>query len=334
MQQKDARDTLSEVRQALDQLEATLPAEHANGVLSMALIEPMFSLVSAVEPADVVRTVVTTAARGLQGSAGALCLLTDGDALTVEGIWDRGRTWLGHDPGSDSQLLDDIAARPLSDALRLPLRLQGVESGEIRVWNLTPEGENAVRLLALLAGMALGGLTLKQRVNQRLVRDPLTGLYNLRYFEDTLARELHRAQRLRSNVSVLLVDLDDFTTFNRRFGNDYGDRMLQAVGGALQASFRGSDACCRMHGQRFAVLLPDAEIGDAERRAKELVKLIGEVRIDRRRNILPRITASVGIVGYPIHAVDAPTLLDGAEAALLLAKQAGPASVRVAQREE
>lgn len=334
MQQKDARDKLSEVRQALDQLEATLPAGSTNAVLSMALIEPMFGLASAVEPAEVVQTIVLTAARVLPGSAGAFCLLADGDALTVEGVWDNGRTWLGDKPSADSELLDDIAARPLTTALRLPLRLQGVESGEIRVWNPTPDGANAVRLLALLAGMALGGLTLKQRVNQRLVRDPLTGLYNLRYFEDTLVRELHRAQRLRGNVSVLLVDLDDFTTFNRRFGNDYGDRMLQAVGGALQASFRGSDACCRMQGQRFAVLLPDADIGDAERRAKDLIKLIGEVRIDRQRNILPRITASIGIVGYPNHAVDAPTLLDGAEAALMLAKQAGPGSVRVAQREE
>jgi diguanylate cyclase (GGDEF)-like protein len=329
------RRQLDEIRQALDQLEETLSRPATTALDSdLALLIPMLELSAAITPAEVVELTIAAAAQGLPDTAGAFCLLTDDEELTLEGVWDHGRTWLAQHPGVDADLPDHFAARPLADALRLPVQLHSVQTGELRIWGELERMERGARLLASSAGMALGGLAMKRRIDQRLTQDPLTGLSNQRYLIDTLQREIHRASRNKSSVSLMLLDLDDFTAFNRRLGNEQGDRMLQAVAGVLQASFRGSDVCSRMHGQRFGVLLPDAALEDARRRAGELLALIASLRVAGHADIQPKVSACAGIAAFPAHADTPAALLDGAEAALHLAKQRGPGSVCVAQREE
>lgn len=326
---------LNEIRQALDQLETALSRPSSTALDSdLALLTPLLELPAAITPAEVVRITVTAAAQGLPDSAGAFCLLTDDEELTLDGAWDHGRIWLAQHPGTDADLPDHLAARLLASALRLPVQLHSVQSGELRVWGESGRMGRGARLLASSAGMALGGLAMKRRIDQRLTQDPLTGLSNQRYLLDTLQREIHRAGRNESSVSLMLLDLDDFTSFNRRLGNEQGDRMLQAVAGALQASFRGSDVCSRMHGQRFGILLPDAALEDARRRAGELLALIANLRVAGNADIQPKVSACAGIAAFPDHADTPDALLDGAEAALHLAKQSGPGSVCVAQREE
>src|SRR5690625_3285603 len=127
---------LDEIRHNLDQLEMTIGKTSVRGHGSaLSSLASLFVLPAAITPTEVVQLTVTAAARSMPNSAGALCLLTETQELTLNGIWESGRIWLAHHPSSAADLPDRIAARPMRDALRLPLQMHGVQTGELRIWN-------------------------------------------------------------------------------------------------------------------------------------------------------------------------------------------------------
>ncbi|WP_395702314.1 GGDEF domain-containing protein [Aquabacterium sp.] len=122
-------------------------------------------------------------------------------------------------------------------------------------------------------------LSLEQKVAERTReleevsrRDPLTGLYNQRFFAESLRRELSRARRAGRPLSLLYVDVDDFKLVNDRRGHLAGDEVLRAVAGLLQATCRDYDLCCRYGGDEFCVLLPDADAATATEIAGRLIE--------------------------------------------------------------
>lgn len=316
----------------------TRAAEIAALSASLALPTPLATLsrllqqlALAPDQPALARILCEAASQLLPDSRGALSLGGDGTEPALLCAWSGERRWsLGQqEPAASAELLQEIAAQPVETARRLPLTSLGLSVGELRVWTASARADTA-RLLADCAGPALGALALKHRLGQRTVRDALTGLFNRRYLEDTLARELHRARRNDAPLGLLLFDIDQLDAFNARHGTDAGDRLLEAVAGLLQASFRGSDVCCR-DGQRFWVVLPDASLADALRRAEEILALIPQLRLPRRAAPCAA-SACAGVAASPEHADAAEPLLLAAEAALYLAKQDGPGRARRAEK--
>lgn len=174
------------------------------------------------------------------------------------------------------------------------------------------------------ASLALANLSLRETLREQSVRDPLTGLYNRRYLEESLNRELVRARRRSVPVSVLALDIDHFKRFNDVYGHDTGDRVLRGLGNILQAQFRGSDVPCRQGGEEFVVLLPEASADQVAAHAEQLRVKVSEMNLAQPTGEpLGRITASMGIAEFPKHAGSAEDLLKAADTALYRAKTAG-----------
>ena len=113
--------------------------------------------------------------------------------------------------------------------------------------------------------LSLANLKLHETLRSQSIRDPLTGLFNRRYMEESLEREMRRASRGRHPVGIIMLDLDHFKQFNDAFGHDAGDALLREVGAVLQRSIRGEDIACRYGGEEFTLILPEASL--ARRRA-------------------------------------------------------------------
>jgi len=145
-------------------------------------------------------------------------------------------------------------------------------------------------------------------------RDPLTGLWNRRYFEERLKEELGRSQRagLGRRFSVMVLDLNDFKATNDRYGHPVGDSVLKDVGQFLVTHLRGHDVACRTGGDEFTVLLPDLSADDCghliERLRTGLAATNGERRIP--------ISLSLGTASWPEVGDSVDALLTRADAAM------------------
>ncbi len=127
-----------------------------------------------------------------------------------------------------------------------------------------------VLTLAEHIALLLSNLYLRDTLRQQSIRDPLTGLFNRRFREETLAREVARARRAKSPLGVIMLDIDHFKCFNDTHGHAAGDAVLKALGGFLLEHVRGGDVPCRYGGEEFALILPGAVPADAAQRAEEL----------------------------------------------------------------
>jgi diguanylate cyclase (GGDEF)-like protein len=171
--------------------------------------------------------------------------------------------------------------------------------------------------------LCLSNLKLREKLHAQAIHDPLTGLFNRRYLEDTLSRELHRAHRRSSPLGVAMLDLDHFKQFNDEFGHVAGDALLRELGRLLGEKLRKSDISCRYGGEEFVVILPDSSLADTQRRVEEIRGLIKGVKIRHGDQLLGTIGVSAGVAGAPEHGSTAAELLRAADNALYAAKQAG-----------
>lgn len=197
-----------------------------------------------------------------------------------------------------------------------------VEVG-MRTMRPTRESERRLRALGTRVGPALANLKLRDALREMALRDGLTGLYNRRYLEDALTRELHRAERGGKPVSVVMIDVDHFKHFNDKFGHDAGDFVLSALGRAILKSIRPSDIACRYGGEEFAVVLAETTLESARERAEQMRLAIRETHLTRLGQTLPPPTASFGVAVYPGHGMNPAELLKAADRALYHAKEGG-----------
>lgn len=191
-------------------------------------------------------------------------------------------------------------------------------------------GENRItskeRLATAMAeqiALALANLKLRERLRNQSIRDPLTALFNRRYLEETLERELRRSVRHGRPLTVIMLDLDHFKTFNDSFGHAAGDAVLQAAGDLLQTFLRKEDIACRYGGEELAIVLPEASLEFAGQRADELRKAFKNLRTQFKDQSLGVVTVSMGVASYPEHGSTGNDLLRAADAALYLAKERG-----------
>ena len=123
--------------------------------------------------------------------------------------------------------------------------------------------------LAEHIGLALANLRLREALRNQSIVDPLTGLFNRRYLEQTLERECRRAVRADRPLSVIMLDVDHFKRFNDAWGHEGGDAVLKELAGLLRRSFRGEDVSCRYGGEEFVIVLADASLAQWRRSARK-----------------------------------------------------------------
>ncbi|GAC1590227.1 MAG: hypothetical protein NVS3B21_07590 [Acidimicrobiales bacterium] len=162
---------------------------------------------------------------------------------------------------------------------------------------------------------------LRMRLAEEAIRDPLTGLYNRRHFDEVLETILARAERDGSPVSLVLLDVDHFKDLNDRWGHAAGDRVLQHAGAALRRSTRAGDVACRWGGEEFVLILPGATTAQAMERAAEW---IGVSTAASDGNPIAY-TLSAGVSTYPADGTATDDLFRNADRALYGAKRSGRA---------
>jgi diguanylate cyclase (GGDEF)-like protein len=172
--------------------------------------------------------------------------------------------------------------------------------------------------LALRAGPAIGNARRFREARQLADLDALTNLHNRRYFHETLAREATRAHRYDRRLALVIFDIDDFKAINDRIGHLAGDAVLAAVAERVQSAVRGADIPCRVGGDEFAVILPEATEADAE----QLYKRVQFAVASRPLGPFERIRLSAGIAEL-LPEDDAKTFFERADEALYRAKEQG-----------
>ncbi len=160
-------------------------------------------------------------------------------------------------------------------------------------------------------------------LQEQAIRDPLTGLYNRRYLDEALPRELQRAERRKQPIGVIMIDVDHFKRFNDTYGHAAGDTLLRAVGTFLKSHTRGEDIICRYGGEEFILVLPGTLAEDACHRAEELRAGIQTLVAVHQGQTLDKVTASLGIAIFPMHGSNADALVRTADQALYQAKHSG-----------
>jgi diguanylate cyclase (GGDEF)-like protein len=191
--------------------------------------------------------------------------------------------------------------------------------------------QNLAQRVSERLGQELTDLKMNEELRNQSLRDPLTGMYNRRYMEESLERELFRAARHGAPLAVIMLDLDHFKRFNDSYGHIAGDILLRELGLFLQRHIRGSDIACRYGGEEFTLILPDATLDVVRDRAEQLREDAKRLKVWHIYRWLRTVTLSLGVAVFPDHGATAKGILQAADAALYRAKQAGRDQVRVAE---
>ncbi len=229
---------------------------------------------------------------------------------------------------------------PQSGYFCLPLMVQGEMLGVLSLVDDTAQrGEHlpGLKQLAVTVGetikLSLSNLKLRDELRQQAIQDPLTGLFNRRYLDETLPREVDRAQRLNSLLCVAMLDIDGFKKFNDSFGHGPGDSLLREFANILREHLRKSDISCRYGGDEFVLVMPNSSIADTRERVEQIRLLLkGLQKKHLGTQSLDLITISVGIAHMPEHGATGKELLRAADEALYSAKNAGRDCVVVYQK--
>jgi diguanylate cyclase (GGDEF)-like protein len=210
-----------------------------------------------------------------------------------------------------------------------------MRGGDLNARTGIPHGEEELSQLARAFDEMAGTLQQReQRLQEEAISDPLTALYNRRYLNEFLPRELARSGRSKMPVAVMLIDLDHFKRVNDSSGHEAGDIVLTAIGALLRGNVRGSDIACRYGGEEFALILPETDAEAATRRAEDIRMAISSLSLSYAGKPLGKTTASFGIAVFPDHAQDTEELLRVADVALYAAKGAGRNRIVVGHRKE
>jgi diguanylate cyclase (GGDEF)-like protein len=216
----------------------------------------------------------------------------------------------------------------------LPLMAKGDVLGLLHIRNRAEEirgdaarterpWEDVSATLSEMLSLSLSNIRLRENLSNQSIRDPLTGLFNRRYVEENLQREISRAARKKEPVGVVMIDIDHFKTFNDLHGHAAGDRVLVELAGFLQSQMRGADIVCRYGGEEFTLILPECTLDNTIRRANQLVADARQTTVQDGGRTLGHITLSMGVAAYPEHGANPAAPLAAADAVLYKAKQAG-----------
>lgn len=188
---------------------------------------------------------------------------------------------------------------------------------------LTESDQRLAVTAAKQISLALANLNLRESLHNQAIIDPLTGLFNRRYLEETFEREIYRAKRRNAPIGIIMVDLDHFKRINDNFGHDAGDLVLVRLADLFKKQIRHEDIPCRYGGEEFLLIMPDSALETTRQRAEDLRELISHMEINHLGLSLGTITASFGVSSYPNQGGEVEDIIRAADAALYRAKQEG-----------
>jgi len=267
-------------------------------------------------------------------SWGELALNPNERIFAPEECWAlrRGRVYRIENPRTDLSCRHVPSPLP-GKYLCVPMIAQGEVLGVVHLRHNRLAAESAdsaeplnERLAVTLAdhvALAVINLKLRETLRNQSIHDPLTGLFNRRFMEETLEREMERAQRTQGPLGVVMLDLDYFKHFNDTYGHDAGDLLLREVGALLNTQIRGSDVACRYGGEEFTLILPEMPLDIVQQRVEALRLGIKELSLSHHGQSLTTLTVSAGIAMFPEHGAAVDTLLRAADQALYRAKAEG-----------
>lgn len=317
-----------------DMLQACLTVEEAYRSLA-ELIRPLFpEMTGAVLMISASKHLVEAVASW--GDPDLLCQLmfTPNDCWAIR----RGRShWVGaeHTGIRCQHVSPDTTLRnasggqtPPVETLCVPMMAQGDTLGVLHLatgqggW-VTPSRERLAVAVAEHVAVALANLRLREALQQQSIRDALTGLFNRRYLEESLERELRRSERKQQSLSIILFDVDHFKRLNDTHGHDAGDLVLRELGLFIKSQVRGSDIACRYGGEEFLLILPEASLDIAQERAERIREGFKHLNLQHRQQALGIVTLSLGVAAFPQHGTTGAAVIQVADAALYAAKHQG-----------
>jgi diguanylate cyclase (GGDEF)-like protein len=227
---------------------------------------------------------------------------------------------------------EEQAAGAVHEALGVPLVGHTGRIGWLGIFSRDPEvrfGEDDLRRLEELAERVAPAIENARRfreARQLADLDSLTGLHNRRYFHETLAREVDRAQRYQRRLSLVIVDVDGFKQINDRIGHLAGDAVLAEIADRIRQVVRSADIPCRVGGDEFAVIVPEVEVGQAQQLVGRIQRAVSSQAIARAGRV--RVSAGVS----DLQPNDSPTsLFERGDEALYAAKHAGKGGLAAAE---
>jgi diguanylate cyclase (GGDEF)-like protein/PAS domain S-box-containing protein len=231
------------------------------------------------------------------------------------------------------------AASVISPYVCIPIQAQGEALGVIHFQTTDDIRELSASELSLAGtfaeqtGLSIANIRLREALRSQSIRDALTGLFNRRYLEETLEREVHRTARASQALTVTMLDVDHFKSFNDTFGHAAGDAVLHEIGVFLLRNTRVDDIACRYGGEEFVLIMPNADAEATRIRIEQMRLGVKELRIMYGDKPLGPITISAGIAAFPAHGSSPKQIMSAADAALYQAKKSGRDRVMVSQNE-
>ncbi|HEX4310404.1 MAG TPA: diguanylate cyclase [Acidobacteriaceae bacterium] len=308
----------------------------------LALVSAGGGLIQAAQKeSEIQAAAVQTIREMFPDSRGFLGIVSpDRESVHISAHWGEKPTWLPFSPSECLALssgnmvhrsrwpLQVCAAHPGlpdQDQICIPIRTASGLPGLLHLETTMALNAKRADVLAIFAshiGLGLTNLKMREALKRDSIHDPLTGLFNRRYFDETLVHELARAHRQHMPLSFLILDFDHFKVLNDTHGHLAGDDALRAFARIFRTTFRAGDVLCRYGGEEFAVLLPGADLEHAWAKAEAFRFAVQQAKLTSNGNSLGPVSVSVGIAS----SVDFETphaLLRAADAALYQAKRTG-----------
>ncbi len=241
----------------------------------------------------------------------------------------KGRHHLSHDEYHHLPCGHMIGCEEEGQTLCIPLTAHGNTVGMFHLFfgnNVELASYETKQLAFTIAehlGLALANLNLQEKLRSQAMSDPLTGLFNRRYFEEAFDNEWLQAEDNGHPLSILMLDLDHFKRFNDNYGHDAGDYVLKEVSNLLQRSIGESHVACRLGGEELAVISPNASIEESMTLANKLVKEVRDLHLELNGLSLGQLGVSIGVATYPDLLTQPQALIKAADTALYQAKAQG-----------
>jgi len=255
-----------------------------------------------------------------------------------------------------SACYDDYQANPLicphisstmpTDCLCVPLVAHGETLGILHLRHVvsqetikldsvhhgwfTPQRIQRINIIAESLALTLANLMLRTTLRQQSIRDPLTGLYNRRYLEESLERELLRASRSNKNTGLMMIDIDHFKRFNDTYGHPAADAVLSTIANFLLSSVRREDLVCRYGGEEILIMLPETDLEATYQRAEAIREGVAQLHVQYQGRVLEHVSLSIGVGTFPEHGQTPEAIIHSVDQALYRAKHNGRNRVEVA----
>lgn len=232
---------------------------------------------------------------------------------------------------ADGIIKEVVEGSPSKAIINIPLFIRNNHYGWFNVFSsrkeLTAGETDFLSIFAQQIEMTITIADLFEEVKAQAVTDGLTGLYNRRYFEEYLKKEVTRALRQKQSFSIIGLDLDHLKEINDKRGHAYGDLAIKTVANVLKKNARSIDTAARMGGEEFNVILPGIDSKGAMIAAERIRKALEDEKIDT----IGHITASIGVATFLEHSDNIEDILELTDQAMYQSKRNGRNRVTLAK---